>query len=76
VVLGEICYQIVLQGFNGSVIKYKKRIFIPYGFQLGYYFVNDTTRAKQEGLSHVEYKFDPGILTSHDTKILLPKHAK
>jgi hypothetical protein len=59
VVLGEIFYQTILQGFNASLIKYKKRVFIPYGFQLGYYFVKDTPQARQEGLSHVEYRFDP-----------------
>jgi hypothetical protein len=45
-VLGEIFYQTILKGFNASLVKEKKRDFIPYGFQVGYYFVKDTTQAK------------------------------
>jgi hypothetical protein len=42
-VLGEIFYQTILQGFNASLVKDKKMIFIPYGFYVGYHFVKDTT---------------------------------
>jgi hypothetical protein len=62
--LGEICYQTILQGFNASLVKDKKRVFIPYGFQLGYYFVKDTTQERQEGLIHLEYRFGTGDTTN------------
>jgi hypothetical protein len=42
-VLGEIFYQTILQGFNASLVKDEKRLFIPYGFYVGYHFVKDTT---------------------------------
>jgi len=38
-VLRLICYQTILHGFNASLIKYKKRAFIPYVFYVGYHFV-------------------------------------
>jgi len=74
-VLGEICYQTILQGFNASLVKYKKRDFIPYGFQLGYYFVKYTTQVKQEGLSHLENRFMIGRYHKHDPKDLVSKHV-
>jgi hypothetical protein len=74
--LGEIFYQTILQGFNASLVKDKKRVFIPYGFQLGYYFVKDTTQAKQEGLSHLEYMFRTSRYRKHDLKGLLVKHVE
>jgi hypothetical protein len=74
-VLGEICYQTILQGFNASLVKDKKRDFIPYGFQLGYYFVKYTTQEKQEGLSHLEYRFLTGRYHKHDPKDLVSKHV-
>jgi hypothetical protein len=48
---GRIFYQTILQGFNASLVKDKKRDFIPYGFYIGYYFVKDTTHARKEGLT-------------------------
>jgi len=42
-VLGEIFYQTILQGFNASLVKDKKIGFIPYGFYVDYYLVKDTT---------------------------------
>jgi len=42
-VLGEIFYQTILQGFNTSLIKENKRAFIPYGFYVGYHLVKETT---------------------------------
>jgi hypothetical protein len=56
-VVGEICYQTILQGYNATLVKDKKRAFIPYGFHVGFYMVKDTTQAKQEGLSQLEYRF-------------------
>lgn len=35
-ILGEICYQTILQGCNASLVKDKKRAFIPYGFHIGF----------------------------------------
>jgi hypothetical protein len=54
-VLGEICYQTILQGYNATLVKDKKRAFIPYGFHIGFYMVKDTVQAKQEGLSQLEF---------------------
>jgi hypothetical protein len=44
----------ILQGYNATLVKYKKRVFIPYGFHIGFYLVKDTTQAKQEGLNQLE----------------------
>jgi hypothetical protein len=41
-ILGEICYQTILQGYNASLVKDKKRAFIPYGFHIGFYMVKET----------------------------------
>jgi hypothetical protein len=56
-VLGEICYQTILQGYNATLVKDKKRAFILYGFHIGFYMVKDTAHAKQEGLSQLEFWF-------------------
>jgi hypothetical protein len=45
-VVGEICYQTILQGYNATLVKDKKRVFIPYGFHVGIYLVKDTSQAK------------------------------
>jgi hypothetical protein len=37
------------------LVKDKKWAFIPYGFHVGFYLVKDTTQAKQEGLSQLEF---------------------
>jgi hypothetical protein len=50
-VVGEICYQTILQGYNATLVKDKKWAFIPYGFNIGFYMVKDITQDKQEGLS-------------------------
>jgi len=50
-VLGEIFYQTILQGYNATLVKDKKRAFIPYVFHIGFFMFKDTTHAKQEGLS-------------------------
>jgi hypothetical protein len=74
-VLGEICYQTILQGYNATLVKYKKRAFIPYGFHIGFYQVKDIVRAKQEGLSQLEFQFQKGHFREHDPKSLVSKHA-
>jgi hypothetical protein len=56
-VVREICYQTILQGYNATLVKDKKRVFIPYGFHVGFYMVKDTTQAKKEGLSQLEFRF-------------------
>jgi hypothetical protein len=56
-VVGKICYQTILQGYNATLVKDKKRAFIPYSFHVGLYLVKDTTQAKQEGLSQLEFRF-------------------
>jgi len=56
-VVGEICYQTILQGYNATLVNDNKRAFIPYGFHVGFYMVKDTAQAKQEGLSQLEFRF-------------------
>jgi hypothetical protein len=53
-VVGEICYQTILQGYNTTLVKDKKQAFIPYGFHVGFYLVKDTTQAKKEGLIQLQ----------------------
>jgi hypothetical protein len=45
-VVGEICYQTILQGYNATLVKDKKRAFIPYGFHIGFYMVKDTMQSQ------------------------------
>jgi hypothetical protein len=59
-VVGEICYQTILQGYNVTLVKDKKQAFIPYGFHVGFYMVKDTAQEKQEGLSQLEFIFHTG----------------
>jgi hypothetical protein len=40
-IVGEICYQTILQDYNATLMKDKKRTFIPYGFDVGFYMVKD-----------------------------------
>jgi hypothetical protein len=51
-VLGEIFYQTILQGYNATLVKDKKRAFIPYGFHVGFYLVKDTAQSKKKGLAN------------------------
>jgi hypothetical protein len=74
-ILGEICYQTILQGYNASLVKDKKRDFIPYGFHIGFYMVRDTAQEKQEGLNQLEYWFHTGHFHKHDPKGLVPQHT-
>jgi hypothetical protein len=75
-VIGEICYQVIMQVFNATLVKDKNRLFIPYKFQIGYYVFNDTNHAKKEGQVHLEYKFMVGRYRNHDPKGLAPKHVE
>jgi hypothetical protein len=60
-VIGEISYQIIYQGFNTSLLKeVKKKIFIPYGFKLGHFFIKDPKQARQEATIHLEYAYLQG----------------
>jgi hypothetical protein len=72
---GEICYQTILQGYNASLVKDKKREFIPYGFHIGFYMVKDTAQVKQKGLSQLEYQFPIGHFHKHDPKGLVLQHV-
>jgi hypothetical protein len=44
-VFGEIFYKTILQGYNATMMKDKKRTFIPYGFHRGFYLLKDTAQA-------------------------------
>jgi hypothetical protein len=41
-IVGEIHYQTILQGYNATLVKDKKREFIPHGFHVGFYMVKYT----------------------------------
>jgi hypothetical protein len=56
-VVRKICYQTIFQGYNATLVKDKKRAFIPYGFHVGFYLVKDMAQAKQEGLSQLKFRF-------------------
>jgi hypothetical protein len=64
-----------MQVYNASLVKDKKRDFIPYGFHIGFYMVKDTVHAKQEGLSHLEYRFPTCHFRKHAPKGLVLQHA-
>jgi hypothetical protein len=75
--MGEVCYQTILQGFNASIAKEsKKRIFIPYGFKIGHYFIKDTRQARKEALNHLEYRFHTGRFRRHNPKGLVLQHVE
>jgi hypothetical protein len=57
-VVGEICYQTIFQGYNATLVK--KRAFNPYGFHVGFYLFKDTNQAKQEGMSQLKFRFHIG----------------
>jgi hypothetical protein len=54
-VVGKIYYQTIMQGYNVTLVKDKKRVFIPYGFHVGFYMVKDISQAKQEGMRILEF---------------------
>jgi len=74
-VIGEICYHTILQGYNATLVKDKRQGFIRYGFHVGFYLVKDTDQAKQEGLSQLEFRFPTGWFYKHDPKGLVLQHA-
>jgi hypothetical protein len=74
-VLGEVFYQTFFQGFNASLVKDKKMVFIPYGFHIRYYFVKDAMWAKKEVQIHLEYMFPTCRYKKNDPKELVPKHV-
>jgi hypothetical protein len=74
-VLGEICYQTILQGYNATLVKDKKWAFIPYRFRIGFHMVKETVHAKKEGLSQLEFWFQTGRFRKNDPKGLVLKHA-
>jgi hypothetical protein len=74
-VMGEICYQTILQGYNATLVKDKKWAFIPYGFDVGFYLVKDTAQAKQEGLSQLKFRFSTDQFCKNNPKGLVLQHA-
>jgi hypothetical protein len=60
-----------MHGFNTSLVKDKKRLFIPDGFSVGHYVVKDEKHAKKEGHVHIEYRFMIGIFKKHEPKVLV-----
>jgi hypothetical protein len=73
-ILGEVCYQTILQGYNSSLVKDNKIYFIPYGFLIRFYMVKDIAQEKQEGLNQLEYWFPTGLFHKHYHKGLVPHH--
>jgi hypothetical protein len=50
--MGKIHYDTILQTYSATLVKDKKRAFIPYGFHVGFYLVNDIAQAKKKGLAN------------------------
>ena len=61
IILEEIRYQTIFLGYNASLVKDKKRAFIPYGFHIGFYMLRNSTHVKHEGLNKIEYQFHTGV---------------
>jgi hypothetical protein len=74
-IVGEICYHTILQGYNVMLFKDNKQAFIPYDFHVRFYLVKDISQAKQEGLSQLEFRFPTCRFHKHDPKGLVPQHA-
>lgn len=74
-VLGEIFYSTILQGYNATLVKYKKRAFMLYGFHIGLCMVKDIVHAKQLGLGQLEFRFQTGRFRKHDPKGLVQQHT-
>jgi hypothetical protein len=74
-VVGEICHKTILQGFNTNLVKDKNRAFTPYIFHIGFYLVKDTTQAKRERLSQLEFLFQTDHLCKHDPRVLVLKQS-
>jgi hypothetical protein len=75
IIVGEICYRAILQSYNKTLVKDKKHVFIPYGFHVGFCLAKDKAQAKQEGLSHLEFRFLISWFCKHDPKGLVLQHA-
>jgi hypothetical protein len=74
--VGEISYQIVIQGLNASPLKEtKKNIFNSYGFRLEHDFIKDLKHERKQASNHIEYKFPLGKIRRHDPKGLVSKHC-
>jgi hypothetical protein len=73
--LGEICYQTILQGFNASLVKDKKRVFIPYNFNwvitLSKIPHKKTRRSEPFGIQVQDWRYP-----KHDPKGLVLKHSE
>jgi hypothetical protein len=65
-----------MKGFDTTLVKDKNKIFIPYNFHIGYYYVKDTKHSKQEGKIHLEYRFRTGSLSRNDSKGLMLKDVE
>jgi hypothetical protein len=74
-VLGEICYQTILHGYNANLVKDKKRAFIPYGFHIRFCMVKDIMHAKQLGVGKLEFRFQTGRFCKHNPKGLVLQYA-
>jgi hypothetical protein len=74
-IIGEICYHTILQGYNTTLVKDKKRAFIPYSFHVGFYIIKYNAQDKQEGLSQLEYRFLTGWFRKHDLEGLFLQHT-
>jgi hypothetical protein len=70
-VLGEIFYQTILQDFSASLVKNKKRVFIPYVFYVGCHFVKDTTQAMQETQNQIKNRFFTEKYMKHEPNKLV-----
>jgi hypothetical protein len=64
-----------MQGFNATLIKHKKILFIPYGFQVGYYVVKDVKHATQEGQVQLENRSMTRRFRTNYPKGLVCKHV-
>jgi carbamoylphosphate synthase small subunit len=73
-VVGEICYQTIMQGYNATLVKDKKQVFIPYCFHIGFYLVKETDQAKQEGMIQLEFRFQTDQFHKNDPKGLVLQH--
>jgi len=74
-IVREICYQTILQGYNATLVKDKKWDLIHYGFHVGFYLIKDTAQAKKEGLSQLKFRFSTGRFLKHDPKGLVLQHV-
>jgi hypothetical protein len=74
-IMGEIFYWTILQGYNTTLVKDKKQALIPYNFHVGFYLVKETAQARQEGMSQLEFRFLTGQFRKHDPKGLFLQHA-